>query len=224
MINLRNYEGFALMKGDDSPEANALSIFCTVNEVSLFRIDKESLCPSKYIPVGSVEWCLQNLNKKVIPDYYPEWLSTHLHRNVWKTDKWPLEQVFIKPADRYKRFNGFITAKNRKKKRVPYKAPYWCSDVVKFTNEWRYYVSEGKILCSGWYLGDEVNTPDAPKLNIEIPKGFYGAIDLGTLDDADETLALVEVHHPVACGIYTKDTRSFAQWLCDGWSYMREVM
>ena len=222
MLNLGNYEGFALLKGDTSVEANTLSLFCTVEEIPLFRIDKETLCPVKYIPVGSVEWCLQNLNKKIVPDYYPEWLSSHFHRNIWKTDKWPMEKVFIKPADRYKRFPGHVIVKNKKRKRVPYKAPYWCSEVVQFTNEWRYYVSHGKVLCSGWYKGDEVNTPDAPKLTIDFPKDFCGAVDFGTLADSEETLALIECHHPFACGIYTKNIKAYTQWVCDGWAYTKK--
>ena len=172
--------------------------------------------PENHIPVGSVEFCLKTLGKSVIPDYYPVFLIKHQYRTVWETDVWPLgKKVFIKPADKYKRFTGFVTNGGYKGKKKP---PYWCSDVVQFTNEWRYYVANGKILTGEWYYGDEINTPDAPTLDIEIPSNYCGALDFGTLKTGE--IALVEANHPFACGWYGKDYKLYAQWIIEGWKYM----
>ena len=89
--------------------------------------------------------------------------------------------------------------------------------MVNFTNEWRYYVSNGKVLASEWYFGDEINTPNAPILNIDFPYNFCAAVDMGMVND---NLTLVEVNHPFACGWYGKNHEQYAQWLVDGWDYM----
>jgi hypothetical protein len=218
-LNLKGYIGFALIQGDSSLEAGRLSVYCLLNDVKLIRVVKTERCPDSYIPCGSVEWCIQSLGKEITPDYYPEWAKQYLYRKVWKEDKWILgKKLFVKPADRYKRFTGFVTTGTYKKKK---KGRLIWSEVVQFTNEWRYYVSAGKILCNGWYWGDEINTPDAPELTIDIPKDYYGALDFGTLKDG--TLALVESQHPFACGWYGTQEQDYLyfQWLIDGWSWLR---
>ena len=141
---------------------------------------------------------------------------------MWKADKWPMHQrVFIKPADRHKRFTGFVTAgMGYKGKKSP---PYWCSDIVPpFTNEWRYYIANGKILTSGWYWGDEINTPDAPELNISFPEDYCGAIDFGEHKQFPGRFMLVEANEPYACGWYgdAEDRNSFTEWLIHGWHNM----
>ena len=171
------------------------------------------------MPSGSVEWCLKSLGKNIIPNYYPEWLSNHLYRKVWKEDKWPLgKKVFIKPADKYKRFTGFETTGTYKKKKKP---PYWCSEIVEFVNEWRYYISGGKVLTGEWYWGDEINTPDAPELSINIPEAFYGTLDFGITKTGN--FSLVEAHHPFACGWYGKQHEIYLQWLIDGWNHLQQI-
>jgi len=217
MLNLKQFKGFALVKGDTSVEANSLLLYSVLHDIPRKMIPKGVRCPEDFVPNGSVEWCLASLNKTCTPDYYPEWLLPHLHRRVWREDKWLLEPVFIKPADRYKRFNGFVTTGSYRKKKKP---PFWCSTIVQFENEWRYYISHGKVLTSGWYSGDEINTPQSPPLNIEIPSSYCGAVDFGFLKTGE--FALVEANHPFACGWYGKDTENYLQWLVDGWEYMLE--
>jgi len=217
-IDLKNYKGFCFLKKDDSWERTCVSLTCALHNIPHIGIDIKDSFPEGFIPSGSVEWCLNCLERELIPDYYPEWLSESLHRKVWKDTKWPLgKKVFIKPADRYKRFTGFITTGSYKKKKKP---PFWCSDVIKFVNEWRYYISAGEVLTGEWYWGDEINTPDAPELNINIPKDFYGTLDFGITTSGD--FVLVEAHHPFACGWYGKQHELYVQWLIDGWSYLQK--
>jgi len=196
-------------------------MFCLLYDIPLIRVDENNLDVANYVPCSSVEWCSKILGYNVKPNYYPDWLKKYLYRNVWETNKWPLgKKVFIKPADKYKRFNGFITTGIYSKKK---KSPFWCSDIVYFKNEWRYYISNGKILCSGWYLGDEINIPEVPILNINIPKDYCGAVDFGELKTGK--LALVETNHPFACGWYGKQSEDYLyfQWLVNGWKYMQNL-
>ena len=123
--------------------------------------------------------------------------------------------MFIKPADKEKRFQARITNGGYKGKKKP---PYWCSDIVNFTNEWRYYVSNGEILTGEWYKGDEIACPDAPILNITFPRGFCGAVDMGLVDNK---ITLVEVNHPFSCGWYGKNHELYAKWIINGWNYLK---
>jgi len=214
------YQGFAFQKGYRGKEELAVAHYCTMRKLPFKHFANISQVPKDFIPVGSVEWCRQFLKNPVIPDYYPIFLNNLLFRKVWKSDTWPLgRRIFIKPADTYKRFTGFVTNGGYKGKKRP---PYWCSDVVKFNNEWRYYIADGQILTAEWYFGDEINTPDAPDcINLSVPADFCGAVDLGELSTGE--IALVEANHPFACGWYGKDHDKYVEWLIKGWTYMQIV-
>lgn len=200
-------------------EETAIITYCILNKIPYRICNRKEDRPEEFIPCGKVEWCEYFLPKeKTIPDYYPEFLKGYLFRNVWKSDMWPLSQnVFIKPADRHKRFTGFLTTGGYRKKK---RGPFWCSDIVKFTNEWRYYVADGKVLAGEWYDGDEVTTPDAPELCVSIPDDYCGALDFGTLSTGE--LALVEANSPYACGWYGKQHSAYVEWLIKGWRYLNE--
>lgn len=247
-IDLKGYKGFKILKSDHSLEANRLHAFCYMNDIPLLKVDKPFVTgrpgaygssgteelhkailmkedvEKDYIPCGSVEWCEQLLGQHIKPEYYPIWLNHFLHRKVWVSEEWVLgRKLFVKPSDKYKRFTGFVTTGTYKKKKKP---PFWYSEIVTFENEWRYYITEGKVVTSGWYWGDEINTPFPPNLweyNLNIPKNFNGAIDFGEIKGE---LALVEVQHPFACGWYGPQEydKTYFQWLIDGWIYMKELI
>lgn len=218
MIDLHHYEGFCTVHNDTSFESQMVYMYCFDNDLKVKKVNNNVPCPDTHVPSGSIEWCLLSLGRSIEPDYYPEWLTPHLHRKVWKADKWVLgDKLFVKPADRHKRFTGFTTFGTYSKKK---KGPYWYSEIVHFENEWRYYVTKGKILCGHWYAGDEINTPDAPVLDIEVPDTFSGTLDFGTLSDG--SMALVEAHEPFACGWYgNKADETYLQWIVDGWKYLQ---
>jgi len=214
-----NIKGFALKHPHSSldKEQTAVVSHCVLNHIPYKFCHRPEHAPEGYIPVGTVEWCEYFLPKeKTIPDYYPEFLKDHFHRQIWQVDKWPLGmRVFIKPADRHKRFTGFVTSGTYRKKK---RGPYWCSNIVTFINEWRYYVADGKVLAGEWYSGDEINEPDAPEFTIPIPEGYCGALDFGTLKTGE--FALVEANSPYACGWYGKDHKKYVEWLVKGWTYL----
>jgi len=198
----------------------AVHYTATMNRWKVQVYDSHASIPSYCTPVGSVEFCLNILGMDVKPDYYPYFLKEHFYRNVWLSDTCDItkEPIFIKPADRYKRFDGVIANKENINTFV---GPYWCSGVLSFLNEWRYYITNGKVVASGWYSGSEdVADLDAPKLNINIPETYCGALDFGTVVEYPDTIVLVEANHPFACGWYGKDHSAYTQWLIDGWKYM----
>lgn len=216
--------GFALQscnkngRGGLPREETAIVSYSILNRIPYKFYNRYQDVPEGFIPCGSVKWCENFLSKeKTVPNYYPDFLNDYLFRKVWRADKWIMDKgIFIKPADKHKRFTGFITLGGYKKKK---KGPYWCSEVVHFINEWRYYIADGKILTGEWYSGDEINTPDAPELKINIPENFCGAIDFGMLDTGE--LALIENNGPYACGWYGKNDKLYAEWLIKGWKSLQ---
>lgn len=230
-LDLKGHQGFAIASNDHSREANNLSILCNLNRINLIRYNlnikghREHILEN-YIPCGSVECCEHLLGYHVKPNYYPEWLQDSLYRKVWESDEWILgRKLFVKPSDRYKRFTGFCTIGTYKKKKKP---PFWYSEIIHFVNEWRYYVTNGKVVASGWYCGDDFLTPAAPQFAIinsleKMPVDFCGAVDFGWTQY--NKFALVEVQHPFACGWYgeQKDDEKYFQWLIDGWIYMKNL-
>jgi hypothetical protein len=201
-------------------EETTVVTYAILNKIPYKLCHRFEDVPEGFIPCGKVEWCEHFLPKeKTIPNYYPEFLKDHLFRKVWYTEKWPLgKKVFIKPADRHKRFTGFITSGTYKKKK---RGPYWCSEVVKFVNEWRYYIADGKVMAGEWYWGDEINTPDAPALSIELPNDYCAALDFGMLNTGE--FALIEANSPYACGWYGRidsKSKAYVEWLEKGWAYL----
>ena len=222
MLNVKGFAIQSFQKNMDKEET-AVVTYAILNDIPYKLCHRFEDVPEGYIPCGKVEWCEHFLPKeRTIPNYFPDFLQDRLCRKVWQTDKWPLGQkVFIKPADRHKRYDGRITTGTYSKKK---RGPHWCSEIVKFVNEWRYYVADGQVLAAEWYWGDEVNTPPAPPLSlfqIDIPEDYCGALDFGTLSTG--AFALVEANSPYACGWYGKvDGQSgvYAEWLAKGWQYL----
>ena len=89
-----------------------------------------------------------------------------------------------------------------------------------FTNEWRFYVAEGRVLAAFWYSGVDEDKP-APSISVPWPSGYCGAVDFGELEDG--RVALVEAQHPFACGWYGRLSEGsiYAQWITAGWNYMK---
>jgi hypothetical protein len=214
-------KGLAFRTGDSDKGINALVLWASVAQHPYRFFRKPAEVPPDWLPVGDVDWTQAVLGRTLVPDYYPYWLTPWVRRNVWKQDKWPLgHRVFVKPADRHKRFTGFVSSGTWKKSK---KGPLWCSEIVRFENEWRYYVAGGKVLAAHWYWGDESRTPEAPELGSiahVIPDGWCGTVDLGHLSDG--RLTLVEAHDPLSCGWYgpLNEGRVYAEWLDAGWKFL----
>lgn len=210
MINLKGLKGFCAVTGDTSREVLVVRQRCLVSDIPFIRIQENQLVPEGYVPVGSVEWVQSVLKFKPIPDYSPYFLTEYLHRKITTADTIETQSpIFVKPSDSYKRFEGFVYLGNQE---LP-DGPYVLSEVVNFINEWRYYVSNGNILAAEWYKG--IEECKAPEIQASWPATYCGAVDFGELDSG--VIALVEAHHPFACGWYGDDHEAYIQWLIDGW-------
>lgn len=169
------------------------------------------------VPVGSVEFCESWLGYSPQPDFYPEFLSSHLHREVRR--RIDLSQFcergdwFIKSSERYKAWPARIWSTEE----PPLDELVDASDVVEFVQEWRYYVADGCVLATGWYDGTDEDEP-APELQIDWPGGWCGAVDFGRLSNGK--IALVESQLPYACGWYGEDHAAFVEWLFCGWEFV----
>lgn len=171
------------------------------------------------VHVGSVAWVESFIGPQA-PDYYPAWTRGAWHRQISSV---PVGAVnFVKPTDRYKRFDGHVIGPTDP---IP-DGPLVYSEPVKFVVEWRHYCADGVSLCSWWYSGpDETcdTEPNGPPLPFELPAGYCGAVDIGRLDTGE--IALVEVQHPYAIGWYGEmcDAPNYARFLEAGWASLSAI-
>jgi hypothetical protein len=213
---------YALKRGSNSDkESKTLALFSAMNrtiKLEYFNYPKE--VSQNYIPVGTIDWVTSILGYIPIPDYYPNFLRHLLFRNIWKSNKWPIKKgIFVKPYDKPKRFQHIITTGTYKGKK---KGPYWCSDLVHFKNEWRYYIVNGKVIYTGWYDGENENIV-SPRLNVNIPSYWCGCIDMGILSTGE--FALVEAGEPYSIRWYghLNEGEIYSYFLENGWRYLKNI-
>lgn len=197
-------------------EGQAIASFCILHGHKFRVVKNGTEILAHEIPVGDVPFVHEALGCIVKPNYYPVFLGQFLHRRIWIAESWPYhERCFVKPADRHKRFGGFI-------KRVGWKGrkdgPFYCSSTVDFLSEWRWYVYRGQIIDARWGSGIEDPVPELP---IEFPPDFSAAVDFGRLSTGE--LALVESNSPFACGWYgpLSESSTYAKWLAACWLDLR---
>jgi hypothetical protein len=173
------------------------------------------------VPIGDVEFCesvLAHLGyARPVPDFYPGFISGWMHR-TWDRicvtgSEFLTCPMFVKSGGGYKVGETGLKPEGY---RLP-RGIVYLSEPVQFVQEWRYYVANGEVLASGWYDGSDENEP-APVLPIAWPKTLSGAVDFGRL--ADGRIALVESHHPYACGWYGDDSEMWVLWLIEAWRSM----
>lgn len=207
----------AVEKGFNGREFIAIMRYCMEARIGLRVLDAEKVT-SDMLPVGSVFFIERCLGYKVVPDYYPSWCTDILHRKVWWSPNIPTKACFVKP-DQYKIFTGYV-----KKQGTIHNCHdtlgFWCSEIVTFEDEWRYLVSDGKVLDASWYQGKNEDSK-APEMPVIVPRGTFGALDIGRLDDG--RLALVEFHHPFSVGWYgdQQKYKAYARFLIDGWTSLK---
>ena len=169
-----------------------------------------SLPRSGWMPVGTVNFCRaamahQGLWEPLVSTY-PEALRPFLRRHIWTGKALQVraseQRFFVKPLD-HKVFTGFVWPDGGFDQyqfmSQPDDLPVWCSDVVSFVSEWRYYVCEGVIVGSGRYDDgpDDAPMPDMEVVDAmlnaykpEAPAGY--SMDVGVLDSGET--ALVEIN------------------------------
>jgi len=211
--------------------------FLLVDSYENVKADPGTVC----IPVGSVSWC-SNKYGDVPPIDYPDFLKPYLHRrtglvkatDVLKKMKENKGKLFLKPANKCKKFNGTVVSKRRwfNFKIVAGIKDDEClkwSQVVEFTNEWRYYVKNGRLVNAQYYEGrepldDPPFPPDLPAaLKYELfARSWCGCIDMGTTKESPDNLVLVEACLPYAIGWYGDQDSydNYAEFLIGGDKYM----
>lgn len=176
-------------------------------------------CKEGMIPIGDVPFCEAAFGPQGgIKEFYPGFLSSCVSRRIeigflddFVHMKRSAKSVFLKSAWHWKAPwpSRVYLASGKWPDSLMY-----CSAVVEFTNEWRYYVADGEVVTTGWYQGEDEDMP-APSLNVAWPAGFSGAVDFGTLQDG--AIELVEAHAPFACGWYGEDSELYALWQAVAW-------
>jgi hypothetical protein len=167
-----------------------------------------------FIPVGTVEYCAPVFGKEPkIKNFYPDFLANYITREInLVCSQTSSDCFFAKNATEWKSDHPKFV------KEVSGESLWWVSDLVRFTQEWRYYIADGCLITAGWYDGDNQDEP-APQLDIKWPSGFSGAVDFGRLSSGQ--IELVEAHAPYGCGWYgeTRENELYALWLYESWNH-----
>ena len=215
-----------------SRESQALSRYAmeTDRRLRLFRDLSEIPCTDIEAGVmisGSVEIVQKALNRSFTPEYFPQFTKEFTGREIWYANKLDdiQEKTFIKPADSYKRFDGFIYDPLKLYEDIP-EGPYELQTLVEILKEGRYYIAYGDIICDGWYSQDpEAEESESPPLpmNLKIPKSWCGTIDVAELKSGE--IVIVETHLPFSVGWYgnSKDFIKYGIWLEKGWEYLKNL-
>lgn len=190
----------------------SLAVYQTSLKRDDIRVRAVSTPQKNSIAVGSVEFCSKILPRQSeIINFYPSFLKNFFGRQITLCEKKDIPTgSFVKSATSFKKFEPFVISDLT----MVENGVYWCSEVVTFVNEWRYYIANGKQITSGWYLGNDENS-EAPKLDIKWPEKFSAAVDFGMTDDG--RLLLVESHPPFACGWYGENHFDYVHWLITSW-------
>lgn len=176
------------------------------------------------VAIGSVPFVKHSLRQlgKALPEHtpYPPVLHSMLHREVRRLGALREARVmitqgkrlFVKPADGWKRFNGFVTNDPRDMRfnGASANGAVWVSEPVEFVSEWRAYVAMDRVLDvrfsdHGGERGAAVDRgviEDAVQLlgkSGEAPAGYV--MDFGVLKDSGKT-ALIEVNDGFSFGAY----------------------
>jgi hypothetical protein len=165
-----------------------------------------------------------------VPNDYPACLTPFLHRRVWKSTLGEVQRglagpVFVKPAERRKKFTGTVLASPGDFMHVgaaSRRQEVWCSEVVAWQSEYRVYVIDDEIVGVDRYAGD----PDMA-LDIDTVKAALGAyrssgeapsaygIDFGVLSTGQT--ALVEANDGYALGSYDIAAKPYTDLLIRRW-------
>lgn len=189
--------------------AEKYAVIATVNSNSITwvtHIDKakDFNCA---VPIGTVEFIesfAALVKIKIITiDTYPQCLLGYLKRDIFLTTYGAANDLcFVKPV-KTKLFTGAI--KNRVVEYADINTPVWESEPVKFTQEWRCYILEKKMI--GFARYDEFDDDDIePPIDLinNIITDFIGApigysIDMGI---CERGWCIVEINDGWSLGFY----------------------
>lgn len=199
-------------------------------------IDGGQVDYSKFIPVGSVEYCNYILGKQanryIKPLNIPIELMKYTDREIKiannKDDikdflsKSKSGKIFIKPNEHCKLFDGTIID-NINQLETEDKS-YFMSEYVDFESEWRALVFRGNIV----YIANYACNSFSHQYNLDFitniikdytkengPRSY--TIDFGIR--ANGKMELIELHNFIACGTYGFCDSQLPLMILDGWNY-----
>jgi hypothetical protein len=195
---------------------------------------KKAFVDQDTLVVGNIPFvraALQQMGKQM-PKHtpYPVEHAELMHRKVRLIPslRWALIQLengpmFIKPADGWKRFTGFVahTETDHRFQGASLAKPVWVSEPVEFIEEWRFYVVGGFIInfenvsdkmpLHNFYLDICAIQRGVAKMHSsgQYPSAYV--IDFGLLKDG--RTALVEMNDGFSFGAYdTKESSGDSYW------------
>lgn len=198
----------------DFPSREFIAVCSSSRNGTTWKVSKEPIDGS--VPIGSVSYCEKLLKERQINvDFFPSFLSSHLNRDIsnFSVHFSPYtlrERFFLKDKSGWK--TDFVSRVYEVGEVIPI-GEYIKSEIVKFENEWRYYILEGEVISTGWYMGEDEEEP-APDLDFKIPTWYNGSIDMGRVG---KTLSVVESHAPYACGWYGDKHFDYVFWQYNAW-------
>lgn len=197
------------------------------------QLDRQSLV------VGDLD-CIHGALKQLdiqLPQLneYPASLESFLHRRVWRSTIGNLESsllsgmmtqsVFAKPANRCKRFTGFVIHDEGDLYRVgniSRREQIFCAEVVSWLSEYRIYVVKSKVRSVDFYSGDpeikiDINVVEqAIDILDQSQESYAGyAIDFGVLSSGET--ALVEMNDGFAIGAYQINSQDYTDLILSRW-------
>ena len=168
------------------------------------------------------------------PNDYPLCLKEYFHRNIWKSNIKTLRshfydsatEIFAKPYDRKKSFTGRVFRSSEDLiylNGVGNNTKIYCSPVVNWVSECRFYIKKGHIIGKSHYDGDKDKLVDMNVIHtaIQIYEDSGEAVstyimDFGVLDN--DNTALVEVNDAYSVGLYDgMDPQLYADLIITRW-------
>lgn len=166
---------------------------------------------------------------------YPASLESLLHRRVWRSTLGHLESsllagmmtqsIFAKPANRCKRFTGFVIHDERDLYRVgnvSRREQIFCAEVVSWLSEYRIYVVDSKIRSVDFYSGNheikiDINVVKQAINTLDRSQESYAgyAIDFGVLSSGET--ALIEMNDGFALGAYQINSQDYTDLILSRW-------
>lgn len=215
----------ALGREEALMEAQAHARGVPVRFASVKQVERNKCALDKTtVAIGSVPFVKHALRQlgRTLPEHipYPDVLRQMLHREVRKLNTLREARVmvtqgrslFIKPAEGWKRFSGFVSDDPRDMRfnGASSYLPVWISEPVTFASEWRAYVAHDKVLDVRFvdHGGDRGLRIDRDVVDEAVrlvatsgsaPAGYV--IDFGVLHPCGKT-ALIEMNDGFSFGAY----------------------
>jgi hypothetical protein len=168
------------------------------------------------------------------PNDYPICLRPLLRRRVWESTVGDVTsavhdghfgRAFVKPRGRVKHFTGLVIdspADLWHLGNTSRREPVYCSEVVNWVSEYRFFVVRGRLVGACAYAGDAARIPDEGVVRAAIEaledsgeaRAGYG-IDFGVL--ASGETALVEMNDGFSLGAYGLDDGPYTDLVIARW-------